>query len=169
MDDHSIAALAARAASHWYSEQFVESLDDYSRLLAIQADAPFALIGRGQVYAELGEYELALADLNRAVELEQANASDTGLAYALNGRALAFAGLQRFAEAQQDFAASIQLRPRNAFLHYNQGLVYRLRGTLDQAAAAFRQALQLDEPRLTRRKRQRAEAFLRQYGEVAEG
>jgi tetratricopeptide (TPR) repeat protein len=162
-DSGSLAAWATRAASHWYLEQFVESVDDYSRLLEIHAEAPFALVGRGQVYAELGEYELALADLEKAVEMERKAASATGLAYALNGRALAYAGLGRFEEAQRDFDESVRLRPSNAFLHYNRGLVYRQLEDIAKAVNAFRQALQHSQPQLTPRKRERASAFLQQY------
>lgn len=163
-DQDSLPALATRAASYWYSEQFVEAVDDYSHLIELHADASFAYVGRGQVYAELGEYELALRDLDTGVDMERKAASETGLAYALNGRALAYAGLQRFGEAESDFEESIRLRPDNAWVHYNCGLVHRMRDELAAAAASFQRALELENPQLTKRKRERAWAFLQQYG-----
>lgn len=164
LDDRSLPGLATRAVSYWYSEHFVEAAEDYSQLLKLEDDAPFAYAGRGQVYVELGEYELAMADLDKAVDMERQATSETGLAYALSGRALARAGLQRFDEAQQDFEESVQLRPDNAWVHYNQGLVYRLLNELNQAAKSFRRALEMTDPQLTKRKRERAEAFLQQHG-----
>ena len=137
LDERSLPGLATRAASYWHSEHFVEAAEDYSQLLELENNAPFAYVGRGKVYVELGEYELALVDLDQAVTMERQAASETGLAYALSGRALACAGLQRFDDAQKDFDESIRLRPDNAWVHYNQGLVYRMLDELEQAAESF--------------------------------
>ena len=153
---------ATRTASYWYAEQFVEATDDYSQLLELAPDAAFAYVGRGQVYVELGEYETALVDLNQAVEMERQSDSQSGLAYALCGRDLAYAGLQQFEAAQRDFDESIHLRPNNAWVHYNRGLMFRMLDKLTQATEAFQHALTLDDPPLTKRKRERARAFLQQ-------
>lgn len=165
LDCHSLAALATRAASYWYSEHFVEAVEDYSQLLELDDELPFAYVGRGQAYAELGEYQLALDDLERAVGMEDEADSESGLAYALNGRALALAGLRRFEEAQRDFDESICLRPSNAWVHYYRGLFYTMLEDLPQAARSFRRSLELADPKLTKRKRERAESFLRQHGQ----
>ncbi len=162
-EHHNLPALATRAAAYWYSEDFVEAAEDYSQLIKLESEAPFAYVGRGQVYVELGEYELALSDLDQAVEMERQAASETGMAYALSGRALAHAGLQQFDDAQEDFAHSFRLRPNNAWVHYNQGLVYRTLDDLPHAAESFQRALELTDPSLPKRKRERAEAFLKQY------
>ncbi len=161
-DERCLPALATRAASYWYSECFVEAADDYTLLVELAPQAIFALVGRGQVYAELGEYEAALVDLDKAVSQERAAHSQTGLAYALNGRALAYAGQQRFDDAERDFAESISLRPDNGWVHYNHALMFHRQDRLPQAVASFRQALAASDPPLTKRKRERAEAFLRQ-------
>ncbi len=42
--------------------------------------------------------------------------------------------------------------------------MYHSQNQRPQALAAFRQALSVSDPPLTRRKRERAEAFLKQYG-----
>ncbi|MFO7903412.1 MAG: tetratricopeptide repeat protein [Pirellulaceae bacterium] len=165
LDEHSLPALVTRAANYWYAEHFVEAVEDYSQVLELDPDAVMAYVGRGQAYAEVGEYELALDDLNKAVEMQRDGESGSGLAYALNGRALAAAGLRRFDEARRDFQESIRLRPNNAWTHYNQGLLYRMLNDLPRAAESFRQALELEEPQLNKRKRKRAEAFLQQYGQ----
>ncbi len=162
-DQRNLAALATRAASYWYSDHFVEAAEDYSQLIELESEATFAYVGRGQVYVELGEYELALTDLDRAVESERQASSETGLAYALSGRGLARAGLQQFDDAQEDFEQSARLRPNNAWVHYNRGLVYRTLDELTRAAESFQHALESTDPPLPKRKRERAEAFLKQY------
>ena len=57
-------------AVEWYAGNFVEAVGEYTRALELGEGESFGpLIGRGQVYAELGEYDLALADLDRAIAL----------------------------------------------------------------------------------------------------
>lgn len=161
LDEECLPAYAIRAGAHWYSEQLVEASDDYTRLLEEHEDDFHALAGRGQVYAELGEYDLALADLNRAVNLGRKHGGKTGLAYAYNGRALALAGLGRMAEALRDFDRSLQDCPDNAWLYYNRGLVFHHQGRNREAAACFQQALDKTDPALPPKKRERARGFLK--------
>ena len=97
--------------------------------------------------------------------MERQADSQTGLAYALSGRALAHAGLRQFDAARRDFDESIRLRPNNAWVHYNQGLMFRMLDERTQATESFRHALTLNDPPLTKRKRERASAFLQQNRE----
>ena len=131
MDEACLPAYAMRAGAHWYSEQLVEAIDDYSRLIEEDGDDFHALAGRGQVYAELGEFDLALADLERAIALGQKRGGKTGLAYAYNGRALVLAGLGRLDEALRDFdrlhGASVLVTDQDRLLislRYQQELSY---------------------------------------------
>jgi tetratricopeptide (TPR) repeat protein len=155
------AAYSVRAAANWYSGRLVEAADDYTTLIDMPEEARDALGSRGQVYAEMGEFEVALTDLNRV--LGAVVSTGVPRAYVLSGRALALAGLGRFDEARVDFEASILERPANAWVHYNHGLVYHTLGEDHKAAICFELALALDEPRLTPLKRRRAEAFLQKH------
>jgi tetratricopeptide (TPR) repeat protein len=164
--DHA-AALRIRAGSHWYAEHFVEALDDFTRLLDLdgaQEDITAILSARGQVYGELGEYELALDDLNRAVESARREQNKVLLAYSLNGRGMARVGMQDFAAADRDFQESLALCPNNAWLHYNLGLLGVAQGQPAAAVAAFRQALTCDNPQLSPRKKQKARQYVTAYG-----
>ncbi len=143
----------------------VEAIDDYTPLIEEDEDDFHALVGRGQVYAELGEFDLALADLERAIALGEKRGGKTGLAYAYNGRALALAGLGRLDEAMRDFERSQQACPDNAWLHYNRGLVFHHSGRTAEAAACFRQALDKKEPALPPHKRERVRGFLKRFAE----
>lgn len=154
------AAYETRAAAHWYAQQFVEALEDYNLLIDRHPQLNAIYAYRGQVYAELGEFEEALTDLDRALSAEHDLLTDQSRGYALNGRGLALAGLGRHEDADRDFDAAIPLCPANAWLQYNLALVYRERGEDDAAALCFRLALRLDDPELTPLKRRRAEAFL---------
>ena len=163
MDEECLPAYAIRAGAYWYSEQLVEAIDDFTRLIEENHDDFHALAGRGQVYAELGEFDLALADLERAIALGQKRGGKTGLAYAHNGRALVLAGLGRLDEALRDFDRSRRDAPDNAWLDYNRGVVFHHLGRHREAAACFQQALDKTDPALPPKKRERARGFLKRF------
>ncbi len=152
-------AYRLRACAYWYSEQFVEAIDDFTWLIENEA-SPGDLCSRGQAWAELGEFDRALEDLDRAVEMVDANDSSPLRAYIQNGRGLALSGLERYREANAEFERSIIACPQNAWAQFNLGLSYFRTGDTAKAAACFRLSLELKSPRLTPRKRARARAYL---------
>lgn len=167
-------AMDMRATCYWHDEKLVEAVDDYTWLVERtprEEGQEFrrlaCLNNRGHVYVEMGEMEKGLEDLNEAVEIGESYGSRDCLAYSLSARALAFAGLDRLAEAHEDFQRSVELRPENAWVYYNQGLVYSHMESSEEAAVCFQLALSLDEPPLTPRKRQRAKAFVRRHSDSA--
>ena len=170
LDEDCLPAYAIRAGAYWYSEQLVEAIDDFTQLIRRNGeDDFFALAGRGQVYAELGEFELALADLERALAAAAGQSSGRGpskssLAYARNGRALALAGLGRIGDAMRDFARSMRDAPDSAWVYYNRGLVFHHLGRKAEAAASFRLALEKKQPSLPPVKRDRVRGFLKRHG-----
>ena len=160
IDAENYAAYRYRAGSYWYSDCFVEALQDYSHLIDIQEEPDAASFnGRGQVYAELGEYELALKDLETAVKLAR-KSSLAGLPYSLSGLGKTLTGLARYDEAEAAFRESLSIQPDNAWLHFNRGLLYLAKDDHRSAGFCFELALRLDNPRLSPRKRARAEAFV---------
>jgi|GEM_PF-1475523 len=173
LDENCLPAYAIRAGAYWYSEQLVEAIDDFTQLIERSDDDDFhAHAGRGQVYAELGEFDLALADLDHAVALAAERRGGRGptksnLAYVFNGRALTLAGLGRFDEARQDFERAQQDAPGNAWCDYNRGLVFHRQGLTKQAVACFQKALEKTDPPLSPAKRDRARGFLKRFGNAA--
>ncbi len=159
LDEHCIPALRQRAASHWYGNQLVEAIDDYSAVIEQSGPSSDALSGRGQVYAELGEYELALMDLNQALEMADSNVPEQ-IAYPKSGRGIVLIGLKRYDEAAAAFEESIRLCPGNAWVHYHHGLMYYAQGLSKAAFLCFQLSLRLTAPPLRPRQRSRALAFL---------
>jgi tetratricopeptide (TPR) repeat protein len=165
-DPENLQAYQIRAVAYWYSEQFVEAVDDFSHLVQSADDADRGYYsGRGQVYAELGEYDKALEDLDRAVAMARENGPSAALAYSLNGRGRALTGLGRSEDAERDFAESLQLKPDNAWLHFNRGLFYLENGQTENAAACFDLSLHVSSPPLTPRKQSRASGFLKKIAQ----
>ncbi len=156
-----LVAYRYRAGAYWYSEQFVEALEDFTHLRDC-LDEPDAgvLNGCGQVQAELGEFDEAVEDLTHAVDLARQEGSEAYLPYCLNGRGRALTGLGRYDEAERDFVESLRLKPDNAWLHYNRGLLLLARNEPEHARACFELALHVQHPKLPARKRARVAGFL---------
>ncbi len=149
-----------RAFVRWEREEYVESFEDYSRVIEMDGPTADCLSSRGQVQAELGEWEQALEDLNTAVEMARQSGQTIVLAYALNGRSLTFAGLEREELSSQDFEESSRLCPTNPWVYYHRGIrKYRLR-EFAEAKTLLELALELKAPALSKRKKLRAKAAL---------
>jgi tetratricopeptide (TPR) repeat protein len=149
-----------RAWIRWYTEQYVEAYDDYTRLLEMKPDDPSVLNSRGQVQAEMGDCRSALDDLDASIERSREAGQTQLLAFALNGRALALAELDRMDESTRDYEESLRLCPTNAWAYYNRGVVMYRRGDHSEAKKLFEIAIQSSAPPLTKRKRDRAQALL---------
>lgn len=94
-------------------------------------------VTRGYAYSGKRQYDLAIADFTRAIQLNSDLAStyvDRGMSYTLNGQ---------YDLAIADYNRAIQLKPDNAFAYSNRGLAYTLKGQDDLAIADFNRAIQL--------------------------
>ena len=156
-------AYTLRANSRWYAGELPAAIDDYSHALSVNSADVLALIGRGQVFVELDDYQRATQDLDHALEelgrLQNVpeDWKTTAKAYSLNGRAAASAGLGDFARALQLFDEAIALRPRNAWAYFNRAKAYERRGETMRALEDYKQALAMKEPKLNVLKRKHAE------------
>lgn len=169
IDPENYMAYRIRAGSYWYSDCFVEALQDYTHLINTQEEPDAASFnGRGQVYAELGEYELALLDMETAVRLAR-DKKDPALPYCLSGLGKTLTGLHRFDEAEAAFRESLSIQPDNGWLHFNRGLLYLAKNDPQSAGLCFELALRLDNPRLSPRKRLKAEGFVAALGGKSSG
>lgn len=156
-------ALHARILALIASEEHVDALAELERLQTEVGESPTLEVYRGQILAELGEYEPALASFDRALADDPEGIYETsvqrGLAHA--GRAFVRAGLGDDAGAEQDFIIAIRQAPSAGLLYYQQGRVYHQRGDSQAAAHCFRLALIVDRPTLPVRLRERAAAYVR--------
>jgi tetratricopeptide (TPR) repeat protein len=159
-------AYHRRAGAYWYWGRFSESVVDYTKELELipETDAIWTLNGRGQVLAEMGEYQRAVGDLQRAVKLGEQKGLP--LAYPLNGLGLALAGLGNYREALHVFEQSIEKEPDNAWVYYNRAQAYMFMGKTDKAIEDLKTALNKKNPQLNPYKRERAKYYLQQQTKV---
>jgi tetratricopeptide (TPR) repeat protein len=150
-----------RGHANWYTENFVEALEDYTEILE-HSDEPTRhdFSAHGQILGELGEFERGLESLDRSIVIARKKEDFIGLAFSLNGRGRALAALGRLEEADEAFRESLKLRPENAWLHFNRGLMYAEQNKLNSALACFELALSVESPKLPPGKRRRATGFI---------
>jgi tetratricopeptide (TPR) repeat protein len=159
-----------RASTLWYSGQLAAAIDDYSLALKLSPTDILLLSARGQVLAECGECERALQDLDAALDYLRQNPyfglswATKARAYALNGRAAALSGLNRFDDSFKDFDRSIKLCPDNAWVYFNRAGARELKGDRDGAISDYRLALVKKDPPLCFYKKDKADARLRELG-----
>ena len=92
----------------------------------------------GFAYVNQGRYDRALQDLNKAIEIDPANA------FAYNNRGILFKSRGLLDLAMQDFNKAIELDPGYAKALYHRALIYAARGRPDLAIRDCSYAIELD-------------------------
>jgi tetratricopeptide (TPR) repeat protein len=93
---------------------------------------------RGQSHLDLRQYQQAIADLNRALELDPENVS------AYCDRGWTYVNRKEYPQAIADFDHALELDPNNASAYSGRGWTYVNREEYPQAIADFDRALELD-------------------------
>ncbi|MCY4351719.1 MAG: tetratricopeptide repeat protein, partial [Gemmatimonadetes bacterium] len=113
---------------------------------------------RGGIFNLLQQFDKALSDLSKAVELDSNNAT----AYANRGNV--YKNLKQYDNALSDFTKSIELQPNNAGFYNNRGNVYSDLNQYENALRDFTKSIEL-RPTDTRAYNNRGAVYsdLRQY------
>lgn len=112
-------------------------------VLAKEPENVAALILRARANRHLGNHDLAMADANKAIELEPKNP----LAWVAHGHALGRdgdAGAAHYA-ALISYDRALALNPKQSEAHYGRGLTYFLEGKYEEAVAEFTKAIELGD------------------------
>jgi tetratricopeptide (TPR) repeat protein/uncharacterized membrane protein YwzB len=135
-------------------------------------DLPRALENRGGAYKHLGQFDKAIADYSRAIEIypEYADAynnrgaanydlrqldkaiADYSRAIEINpnyapayfNRGIAYGNLGKWYEAIADCSRSIGIYPKNAVAYYIRGIAYETLGQLEKAINDYSKALEIN-------------------------
>lgn len=86
-----------------------------------------------------GEYDLAIVDYNKALELNPKSVP----AYFNRGRAFYFK--REFADAVSSYTKVIELTPNDSVVYYNRGVSYEKMGDALKAMEDYQKAVELDE------------------------
>jgi Flp pilus assembly protein TadD len=91
---------------------------------------------RGNVYGRKGQFDKAIADYNKAIEI---NPKD---AMAYNNRGVEYQNKGQYDRAVADYNKAIELNSKYAFPYYNIGCIYSLQNNLSKALKYLELALQ---------------------------
>ena len=92
---------------------------------------------RGEVYRQQGESENAIADFNKAIELDPTDA----IAY--SDRGVVYFAQDEFEKAITDFTKAIELDPADAVNYYYRGVTLEELGSTENAEADYAKAKEL--------------------------
>ncbi|MBD2290357.1 tetratricopeptide repeat protein [Microcystis wesenbergii FACHB-1317] len=95
-------------------------------------------VNRGILYRRQKKYELALADYNKAIELNPNHAN------AYNNRGNLYQDLQKYELALDDFNKAIEINPNFAILYYNRGGLYYNQQKYELALSDINKGIELN-------------------------
>jgi tetratricopeptide (TPR) repeat protein len=100
----------------------------------------------GVVYLEKGQYDLALAEFNKALEIYSMSAE------IYNNRGITYSKMGRYDFAISDFTTAIRINPAGDKPYYNRGTTYALNGQYAQSLLDFDRTFEhtpFNEPLIT--------------------
>ena len=135
-----------QAMSFYDNQQWDQAIDACSDLLALvdkdpTTDSDFKSVtyhNRGLAYGNKGDFDRAIADFNKAIELNP-NSNE-----AYNSRGIAYSSKGDFNSAIADFSKAIKLNPNSAEAYSIRGLAYIRQENFDHAIADFNKAIELN-------------------------
>jgi len=116
----------------------LSSIVDFDSAIRIQLDFGQAFQNRAIAYEFLGEYEKALSDYNRAIEINPLNFDFYVNRGVIKGKT------GNFEEAIADFNYVITNEPENSSAYSNRGLANDNIGNLEQALSDYNMSISLD-------------------------
>jgi tetratricopeptide (TPR) repeat protein len=115
------------------------SLSLWSYVIAKVPEASLAYNNRGLTYDEMGWFDKAIEDFDRAIALAPADHK------AYTNRGMLFGKTGRFDKAIEDFKKAIVLKPSDPEAYNNLGIVYAKAGLADKAFEQFNNAILLNQ------------------------
>jgi tetratricopeptide (TPR) repeat protein len=94
---------------------------------------------RGESYFNLEEYNKAVADFSRAIELSVLDAKATAYSW----RASAFARLNEYESSILDYQQAMEINQNNPFYYSNCAYVYMMKGELETAFELYEKAIEI--------------------------
>jgi tetratricopeptide (TPR) repeat protein len=119
------------------SGEYELAIDELNReLTSPRRSVPLYILynDRGELYRWQGQYEKAVADYMRALEVDQT------FYITYNNLGLAYTGMKDYEAAISCFNKALELKPGFATSYLNRGLVYLRLNENDKAADDFRKA-----------------------------
>jgi len=141
LDSRLATAYACRGGVLSNTGEFLKALQDFDQALSLQPENGDFYYSRAQVHDRLGNADLALADLAKAVALIK---SELGRSVAFALRARVYQKSGKLDESIKDYTEAIRLAPDFAYHHANRAEVYFEKKEFEKAIADYSEAIRLD-------------------------
>lgn len=137
-----LAVLVAGGAAFYFSGGTLEGMrSSLSFVPGLGSSKPPAraeqYVGQGMSYASLKDFDNAVREFTRAIELSP----NYAVAYA--NRGVAYMQQKKLNLALDDLKKAAELSPKDNMVHYNLAALYTLQGQNDRALASLDKALEL--------------------------
>ena len=117
--------------------EYAKALDNLNKALTLDPAHAKSYNNRGNTHFFLKEYEKALADINKSLEI-----TESSLGY--YSRAKIYEGKGDSQKAVADYTKAVELNPRFAEAYSNRGLLFQKQGIIDLAHQDFTKAITID-------------------------
>lgn len=152
LDPENAQAFVWRAEAYEQQCKIRPAIEDHSEAVRLLPDNPVTVANRGQALWYAFDYELALADFTRSLELVEELPQETDrqvrrytilkAAYS-NNSALVRVNLGQIGEALDDINVSLELQPNSAHNIVTRAYAYYKGGRYDEAKVDYVRALEL--------------------------
>ncbi len=146
----------------WYAGELFDAYAALTVALDLGYPASRVFHARGQVLAELGQYDDAIEELTEALRIPRSSQS---AALARSARAFAMGMSGDLGPALEEFREAEQVIPFSSWLHYWRGLCYLQHGQPEEASKSLVLALGPNMTTLNRPKRENAQRLLNELPE----
>lgn len=93
---------------------------------------------KGASYASKGQYQQAMDNYNKALEMEP------NFTNAYINRGLLYRGNKQYDLALKDYTRALEIEPRSATAYNNRGVLYRIKGQYELAISDYNSAIKID-------------------------
>jgi tetratricopeptide (TPR) repeat protein len=121
-------------------KRYYKALNDFNKALDYKSVDPYKVyLNRAVTNTNLQEYELAINDLTKSIELNSDNAS------AYHSRGMVYYELKDYEQAVRDFTRAINLNQDNPVTFFNLGMSYYRMEDKDSACPYFHKACSMGD------------------------
>jgi len=146
---------------HWYEQNFSSAFAALTTALKYGSPRLTVIFARGQILAEWGNVDAALADINEYLAAPDRRV--VNIARIRGARALAWAQMGRWDEAFAEFDAVEDMKLESSWFYYNRGVCHAAAGQQDLAAKYLIRSLQCRSPLINPPRRRKAIALLKEF------
>ena len=114
-----------------------KAVEYFTRAISLDQEFSSAFTNRGLAYRDLKQYERAIRDYDRAIDLDPADVD-------YNNRGNAYGDLKQYERAIRDYDRAIELDPRFAIAFNNRGVTYAKLKQFEWAIRDYDRAIKLD-------------------------